>query len=886
MRLHRTIRKRVRVAIVLALSTLVLGSLYSPIIRIPASKANSPAAPNISAKTLLLASNTEYDGPPQENFWGNDCLWTTASVAYDSKNRFVYEADHCLNLVYILDAANSHKVVGAINVPMRNCLDRLAIPSPLVWPTIAFDSANNHVYIACSGPDGIHLIEIDANTNTLVKTSTIASSGLASDIIFDPDNGMLYVSTFQDPAYGGTNSLTVVDPTTDTITTSIQVPEYPLAITYDKMNRDMYVTGYVFFNNVQETSNVAVISTQTNTVVQNVPLAGYDMGIAYDSADNTIYVTDFYNGNVYMIDGQTNQISGVVYAGSAFTIEYDSTDSNLYVTVPDFFAVTTYWAATNSQGGHVGVGGITVIAGSSNTATNAVANLAPPTIIPSYANSCAMGMIDDPLAGHLIATDSCSGLGYDLSNGTITTAFPILPFPWMVAYGDGKIYVTDYNSPLVFIVNATTEAVMKTLVLPTIGPEFGIAFDGIDHKLYVTSGITSSVYIIDTTKDILEKTISLSGNGITDGAIPSGVAYDPSNGDMYVALYNCNITPTPQSPATVGGTVGTVWCLGSQKTGQGAQYYRGTVAVFSGSTDSLLGSVTVGGDPYYPAYDKASGQMYIGLYDYSGNVSIIDSKTNTWSGTISLGKNTAPTAMTFDPMNGDMYIGDSSNGYCFVVDGATNQLVTKFQLGSFPTFLPMLMAYNPIDNNIYATSAFFPYGAVEAISPSSNSVTATLQAGSQTHGIAVDPVSGKIFVANSFSSAGDLVIFSQPTFTIQITGLQTLNSQGTPQTTFTTGQLLQLSESLSNLGGSTRSTLAVVSVTDSYGRQMLTGTQPLTLDPGQQGTVLFFLTIPSTFPAGTYKATGQVWNGFRNQLGSSFQQLAQPVTATFTVSNG
>ena len=93
-------------------------------------------------------------------------------------------------------------------------------------------------------------------------------------------------------------------------------------------------------------------------------------------------------------------------------------------------------------------------------------------------------------------------------------------------------------------------------------------------------------------------------------------------------------------------------------------------------------------------------------------------------------------------MNGDMYIGDSSNGYCFVVDGATNQLVTKFQLGSFPTFLPMLMAYNPIDNNIYATSAFFPYGAVEAISPSSNSVTATLQAGSQTHGIAVDPVSG------------------------------------------------------------------------------------------------------------------------------------------------
>ncbi len=80
---------------------------------------------------------------------------------------------------------------------------------------------------------------------------------------------------------------------------------------------------------------------------------------------------------------------------------------------------------------------------------------------------------------------------------------------------------------------------------------------------------------------------------VTVGTNPEGVAFDSTNGYIYVANSG-----------------------------------SGTVSVIDGSTNAVVANVTVGTSPDKIAFDSTNGHLYVANFG-SGTVSVIDGSTNT-----------------------------------------------------------------------------------------------------------------------------------------------------------------------------------------------------------------------------------------------------------------
>jgi YVTN family beta-propeller protein len=78
---------------------------------------------------------------------------------------------------------------------------------------------------------------------------------------------------------------------------------------------------------------------------------------------------------------------------------------------------------------------------------------------------------------------------------------------------------------------------------------------------------------------------------ITVGAGPYGIAYDPSNGCLYVTNYD-----------------------------------NATVSVINGTTNTVIGNITVGTDPVGVAYDSSNGYLYVANYG-SMSISVVSTAT-------------------------------------------------------------------------------------------------------------------------------------------------------------------------------------------------------------------------------------------------------------------
>jgi YVTN family beta-propeller protein len=129
-----------------------------------------------------------------------------------------------------------------------------------------------------------------------------------------------------------------------------------------------------------------------------------------------------------------------------------------------------------------------------------------------------------------------------------------------------------------------------------LGP-WGIAYDPSNGYLYVTDSFSHTVSVIKGTTVI---------TNITVGSGPEGIAYDPSNGYIYVADSNSS-----------------------------------TVSVIKGTT--VITNITVGSLPVGVAYDPSNGYIYVTNFA-SGTVSIISTSVSTSSTSIS--SVTTPTTST------------------------------------------------------------------------------------------------------------------------------------------------------------------------------------------------------------------------------------------------
>lgn len=193
-----------------------------------------------------------------------------------------------------------------------------------------------------------------------------------------------------------------------------------------------------------------------------------------------------------------------------------------------------------------------------------------------------------------------------------------------------------------------------------------------------------------------------------------GSAYDPQNGNMYVAY---------------GGN-------------------PGFVAVISGETYALLTSIPVGTYPWGIAYDAMNGDLYVSNSG-SSNMSVIAGSTNTVVATVSTGAN--PQGVVYDPSNGELYVSIDGTNSVSEVNPVMNTVSTSVGVDATPYGI----AYDPVNGDLYVAAGGANKADVLASSPLSFSTRITVQ--SSPNGVAYDAATGEIFVANSGSASVSVI---------------------------------------------------------------------------------------------------------------------------------
>jgi YVTN family beta-propeller protein len=239
------------------------------------------------------------------------------------------------------------------------------------------------------------------------------------------------------------------------------------------------------------------------------------------------------------------------------------------------------------------------------------------------------------------------------------------------------------------------------------GSSMGAPFSGtlwVQYNQGGTIGAISQIASVRTSVSYIAPSHTSVTTTVSAGSSPRGVAYNPSNGYMYVA--------------NSGGN---------------------SVSVISGTT--VVATIAVGSNPYGVAYNPSNGYMYV--TNASGNsISVISGTSSTLVATIpvSLG----PRDIAYNPSNGYMYVADCDSGTTVsLISGTTVVATINVGAGSYPRGV----AYDPSNGDIYVTESS---GTTVSVI-SGTSVVATVTVGNSPWGVAYNPSNGYMYVANNFN---------------------------------------------------------------------------------------------------------------------------------------
>ena len=259
---------------------------------------------------------------------------------------------------------------------------------------------------------------------------------------------------------------------------------------------------------------------------------------------------------------------------------------------------------------------------------------------------------------------------------------------------------------------------------------YGIAYNPSNGYMYVTNLNGGTVNVISGATVVAT---------IPVGSNPYGIAYNPTNGYMYVSSVNVlrhgkrNFRDDVSSNnyRRLANPQGIAY-----NPSNGYMYVMNlrdsTVSVISGTT--VVATIpAVGNGPMQAAYNPSNGYMYVvSIGSATGTVNVI-------SGTTSVATITglsSPQGIAYNPTNGDMYVADTGSNTVSVISGTT--VVASITMQSSPTGI----AYNPSNGNMYVT------GDTTVSVISGTTIVATILGQSTPIGIAYNPTNGDMYVTN------------------------------------------------------------------------------------------------------------------------------------------
>lgn len=340
--------------------------------------------------------------------------------------------------------------------------------------------------------------------------STVPTAGFFSAMVFDPENGTIFVVNWDD------SNVTVIDGNTGALLTRVPVGLHPDSLAFDPRSDDVYVTN-------SGSNNVSVVSGATDSVVKTVAVGTEPCAVLVDGENADAYVANFGSSNVTVVDPTNWITTSIPVPGSADALAENSTTGNVYV------------------GNYYSEDYVAVISGTAN----AVASTIPtPGTTP-------WSLAADPFDGQVFAPLNGSGSNavavIDQETNSVVTKVPVGLSPRAIAVdaaNDG-VYVANIYSGNVSVISGATDSVIASIPVGLL--PWAIAVDNSTNTIFVANQGSNNVTVINGTTDTVVQSIPT-------GTEPSAVAIDPSAGRVYVSNFGSttitgiSTTPSPAAP--------------------------------------------------------------------------------------------------------------------------------------------------------------------------------------------------------------------------------------------------------------------------------------------------------------------------------------------------
>ncbi|MCI4342032.1 MAG: YncE family protein [Thermoplasmata archaeon] len=617
-------------------------------------------------------------------------------------------------------------------------------------------------------------------------------------IVADPATGVVYA------ANANAANVTVIDGTTDLTTGSVSVGGSPYGIALDPSTHQVYVADY-------GASNVTGFTEASLRTTANISVGSHPAAILFDPASGQLFTGNFGSSNVSIIDAATNSLVATVAVGAnPIDLALDTVDDRVAVLSESGGAATV--AVINAGNDtlrttiHVGGAGSSLayvassdrlyvpVGSAYNVTVIALANDTIVGSVPTGQATVANSIAYDPTDGDLYV--ACGGSGNitvfsattDRTVANITTNN--LPTGSFVDPATGTAYILNAGSYLyavnLTVIHSGTHQVLGSIPL-SVSPS-GITYEPNLGELFTANSAGNDTYAIEGATGHV---VAVDPVGPTPTVLPTGVVFDSVTGHLYTvnpSLYSVTAStsagvvlaniPVGLQPIALSAAGGSVYVV---------KDINGNLSEINTTSNTVVGSVLVGAGHNLRSVfaDPDNGEVYVGDWN-TDNVTVYGAKNLTLLANIHVG--TYPSSFAYDPANQTLFAANSGSGNVSVLSTQTNRLVATFSL-----FAASQLVYDSGSNAIYNAMQYD--SDVNAVNASSYLPLAgsplQLAIGSAAVDIAYDPVEQEVFVTST--SGGSVSVIGTLTnypVTFEESGLAngtswsiTLQSSTAPSTT-------------------------------------------------------------------------------------------------------
>ena len=600
------------------------------------------------------------------------------------------------------------------NIKLPDSLGAFAGNGCQVW-----DSADNKLFLA--GDNGVLIV--DAATKE--RLAIAPTSGSVGAFCCCPSAHKVYCAT-------SSGSVVVINGATNQVLTTVPVSARPGALCYNSLNNKVYSAD-------GDSDEVCVIDCGTDGVVATIRDVGSPSLLVYGSGSNKMYCAGDRSDTVAVIDGAADTVAAHVLVNDGVgALTYDAHDDKVYATCR---------------------GSIAVIGGASNSIMTWIP-------IPNYPMALCYDSRDDRVyrasyGPGVVTSIDCKA---DTVQKTIVAGPPYGSEDFCYNSRDNRVYCFRQSSdpPAVQVIDCTGDTLAG--VLTTYGDN--ICYNSTDDVVYCTDERGIVTIVDGATQKI--------AGAVASRDLPYAFCYVPQHNRVYCACYyshaaaaidagtNALLTRIPTGLGTrnfcysskqdklycvsemsgdltvISPTMDTVlttlsgacWddalCYNPRDSKVYCEGDNAWVVVVDASADTVLRKINAA----YPwaaelEYNAENDKVYAQCGYPTEGVVVIDAAADTVRKWLDLEMGGT---LCFSPVQNRAYLSRSDS--VFVVDGASDSIITAISVGLSPGFL----CYDSKDDRVCCTVSTNYYGdSMVVINCATNVVVATfpIPAGTQ-----------------------------------------------------------------------------------------------------------------------------------------------------------